>query len=150
MSQAQAIEGITPTSLWTTVGVLVGLAGIAILVFKIIEFYWKAKDRKMEHRQLNGKDLTDVIAEKVIAKLEPRLADIEKKLKNDKDRLDNHESTLKEVHKSQQVITDGLEVTCNALTAILDHELHNGNDEQMRQASDELRRYTNGLLRRVV
>ena len=44
----QPIEGITPSALWTTASVLLGLAGIAIIVFKIVEFRWKKrqKDRR--------------------------------------------------------------------------------------------------------
>ena len=40
----QPIEGITPSALWTTASVLLGLAGIAIIVFKIVEFRWKWVD----------------------------------------------------------------------------------------------------------
>ena len=80
MNEIQPIEGITPGALWTTAGVLLGLAGIAIIVFKIIEFYWKAKDRKEQHGQKVGKDMTDVIADKVLEKLAPRFNDIDKKL----------------------------------------------------------------------
>lgn len=149
MSQVQPIEGITPSSLWTTVGVLLGLAGIAIVVFKIIEFYWKAKDRKDEHKQLDGKGVTDVIAEKVMAKLEPRLEDMEKKLTADKNRLDNHEASIRSLNSSIDSIKDGMQVTADALSAILDHELHNGNTDQMQKARDELQKYTNGLIKKV-
>ena len=145
----QPIEGITPESLWNAVAVFLGLAAIALIVFKLIEFYWKAKDRKDEHKQLDGKGVTDVIAEKVMAKLEPRLEDMEKKLTADKNRLDNHEASIRSLNSSIDSIKDGMQVTADALSAILDHELHNGNSDQMQKARDDLQNYTNGLIKKV-
>ncbi len=146
----QPIEGITPGALWTTAGVLIGLAGIAIIVFKIIEFYWKAKDRKEQHGQKVGKDMTDVIADKVLEKLAPRFNDIDKKLDADKTRLDNHEAALKSIRSSNTIVRDGLKVSCEALAAVLDYNLHNGNTDQMQKARDDLQNYTNGLIGRVI
>ena len=83
-------------------------------------------------------------------KLEPRLSGIESKLENDKNRLDNHEQTISTITKSNDVIKGGLEVTCNALAAVLDHELHNGNSDQMQKARDDLQHYTNSLIGRVI
>lgn len=37
-------------------------------------------------------------------------------------------------------------VQCSALIALLDHELHNGNGEQMQKARDDLSIYLQGLL----
>ena len=145
----QPIEGITPGALWVTAGVLLGLAGVAIIIFKIIEFSWKVKDRKMSTKQHEGKDMTDVIADKVLEKLEPRFKDIENKLDKDKNRLDNHESAIKTLNSSIDSIKDGMQVTADALSAILDHELHNGSTDQMQRARDELQKYTNGLIKKV-
>ena len=149
MTQVQPIEGITPAMLWNTVLVLLGVCAIVVLVYKVIEIARKEHERKARRNQLNGKDLTDEIADKVLEKLEPRFRDIETKLNADKNRLDNHEETIKSIRSSQKVITDGMTVTCDALTAILDHELHNGNSDQMQKARDDLQKYTNGLIGRV-
>lgn len=145
----QPIEGITPSALWTTASVLLGLAGIAIIIFKIVEFYWKAKDRKATTKQLEGKDLTDVIADKVLEKLEPRFREIDKKLDKDKERLEVHESSINGINQALGVIKEGVEVSCNALAEVLDHELHNGNGTQMEHASAELRKYTTSLIKKV-
>ena len=145
----QPIEGITPEGLWTAVQVALGLAAIALVVFKLIEFYWKVKDRKQSDRLRTGTGLTDEIAEKVLEKLEPRFKDIETKLTTDKARLDNHESAIKSINGSIETIKDGMQVTADALTAILDHELHNGNSDQMQKARDDLQAYTNGLIKKV-
>lgn len=150
MNEIQPIEGITPSALWTTASVLLGLAGVAIIVFKIIEFYWKAKDRKELKGQTVGKNMTDAIADKVLEKLAPRFDEIDKKLAADKSRLDNHEAALTNIRNSNTIIRDGLRVCCEALAAVLDHELHNGNSGQMQKARDDLQTYTNGLIGRVI
>lgn len=149
MTQVQPIEGITPEMLWNFILVLLGICAIIVLVYKVIEIMRKEHERKTKRNQLSGKDLTDEIAEKVLEKLEPRFKDIETKLSADKNRLDNHEETIKSIRATQKALTDGMSVTCDALTAILDHELHNGNSDQMQAARDALQKYTNGLIGRV-
>lgn len=149
MTQVQPIEGITPEMLWNFVLVLLGLCAVVVLVYKVIEIVRKEHERKEKKNKLADKDLTDEIAEKVLEKLEPRFKDIEAKLTTDKARLDNHESAIKSINGSIETIKDGMQVTADALTAILDHELHNGNADQMQKARDDLQKYTNGLIKKV-
>ena len=149
MSQVQPIEGISPEMLWNSVLVFLGLCAVVVLVYKVVEIMRKEHERKEKKLSLSGKDLTDEIADKVLAKLEPRFKDIEAKLDTDKSRLDNHETAIKSLNGSIETIKDGLQVTSNALTAILDHELHNGNSDQMQKARDDLQKYTNGLIAKV-
>lgn len=149
MNQVQPIEGITPAMLWNFLLVLLGLCAIVVLVYKVIEIMRKEHERKAKRNQLSGKDLTDEIADKVLAKLEPRFRDIETKLDTDKSRLDNHETAIQNLGRSIETIKDGMQVTADALTAILDHELHNGNADQMQKARDDLQSYTNGLIKKV-
>ncbi len=149
MSQYKPIEGITPEMLWNTILVLLGICAIVILVYKVIEIARKEHERKELRHTQSGKDLTDVIADKVLEKLAPKFEEIDKKLSADKDRLDNHEASLREIRGSNEIIRDGLKVSCEALTAVLDHELSDGNTEQMEKARNDLREYTNGLIGRV-
>lgn len=149
MTQVQPIEGITPEMLWNFVLVLLGLCAVVVLVYKVIEIVRKEHERKEKKNKLADKDLTDEIAEKVLEKLEPRFKDIETKLDTDKSRLDNHETSIKNLNSSIDTIKDGMQVTADALTAILDHELHNGNSDQMQKARDDLQKYTNGLIKKV-
>lgn len=149
MTQVQPIEGITPETLWNFVLVLLGLCAIVVLVYKVIEIMRKEHERKEKKNRLGDKDLTDQIADKVLEKLEPRFKDIEDKLDKDKNRLDNHEASIKSLNVSIDSIKEGMQVTADALTAILDHELHNGNSDQMQKARDELQKYTNGLIKKV-
>ena len=52
----------------------------------------------------------------------------------DKRRLDAHESEL-------LALAEGQKVSCIALIALLEHELHNGNTEEMQDASKRLNEY---------
>lgn len=146
MSQVQPIEGISPEMLWNFVLVLLGLCAVVILVYKVVEIVRKERERRAHQQRFSETDLTDEIAKKVLEKLEPRLAEIDRKLTSDKARLDDHESSLRAIQKSNAVVRDGLRVSCEALAAVLDHELHNGNGDQMQKARDDLQKYTNSLI----
>ena len=100
-------------------------------------------ERKLKQRTIGtgGKDLTDEIAEKVMAKLEPRLANIEAKLQRDKNRLESHEIAISNILETQKDTMKYQEVSCQALIAVLDHELHNGNEDQMQTARDAMNNY---------
>ena len=65
--------------------------------------------------------------------------DTAKKLASDKNRLDGHDKEIRELHNSQTVM-------CNGILALLDHELHNGNTNQMELARDDIMKYLQGKL----
>lgn len=66
--------------------------------------------------------------------------DTAKKLANDKERLDQHDKSIKKLQESNQVL-------CAGILALLDHELHNGNADQMQQARDDIMRYLQGSIK---
>ena len=49
-------------------------------------------------------------------------------LANDKRRLDQHEKELDDLHQ-------GVQHLCNGVVALLNHELHNGNSDEMSSAA---------------
>lgn len=59
---------------------------------------------------------------------------VEKMLANDKARLDQHERVIDDLKKGQRVI-------CLGVQELLEHELHNGNAEEMKKASNNINRY---------
>ena len=65
--------------------------------------------------------------------------DTAKKLATDKQRLDDHDKAIEKLQESNQAI-------CSALLALLDHELHNGNADQMQKARDTLMNYLQSLI----
>lgn len=60
--------------------------------------------------------------------------DVSAMLRKDKDRLDVHATQIKSLR-------DANKIQFAALIALLDHELHNGNADQMQQARDDLKNY---------
>lgn len=60
-----------------------------------------------------------------------RETSVDKMLATDKARLDAHEKEIAELREGQKVL-------CGGLQALLEHELHNGNADQMQKASDNL------------
>ena len=63
--------------------------------------------------------------------------DINKKLAVDKERLDHHENAIKDLQ-------DGNKALCAGILALLDHELHNGNSDEMQKARDGIMEYLQG------
>lgn len=82
----------------------------------------------------------------VIKKWRSPSADTAKKLANDKERLDEHEKKLEQQQKEIDLLKENGRVQSAALMALLDHNLHNGNTEQMQNARDDLMHYLQGLM----
>ena len=61
-------------------------------------------------------------------------ANIKRLLATDKARLDAHEKAIAELREGQKVV-------CGGLHALLEHELHNGNADQMQTASSDLTKW---------
>lgn len=65
--------------------------------------------------------------------------DMLEKLKADKAALERHDADIKALKEGQKVV-------CEGVAALLDHELHNGNSDQMQAARNGLSTYLNGLI----
>ena len=128
----QPIEGITPSSLWTTASVLLGLAGIAIIIFKIIEFKWKYSDRK---RSKNAEE------QKPVENLDTRLRNIESRLNSIDEKLSSDKRRLEALERQQDDADEGFRVLCKATLALLNNVLHNGNGDEMKAAQKDLEKY---------
>lgn len=128
----QPIEGITPSSLWTTASVLLGLAGIAIIIFKIVEFKWKYNDRK-QSKHAEG--------QKPVENLDARLRNIETRLNSIDDKLSSDKRRLEALERQQDDADEGFRVLCKATLALLNNVLHNGNGDEMKAAQKDLEKY---------
>ena len=113
------MDGITAEQLLTTVYVLLAIFAAIITVDKAID---------------------------IIKKWRAPSTDTAKKLQTDKERLDKHESDLERQQKEIDLLKESGRVQAAALMALLDHELHNGNAEQMQSAHDGLMAYLQGLM----
>ena len=139
----QPIEGITPTMLWNFVLVFLGLCAVVVLIYKVIEILRKEHERKVSKQQLDGKDLTDEIADKVLAKLEPQLKKIDEKLAIDKERLDSHERRLNQNEADLDRIGENTEKILDAMDGLLMHFISGNDKEKLKSVKAELDHYKN-------
>lgn len=70
----------------------------------------------------------------IVKKWRAPSTDIAKKLDTDKRRLDTHDKAIGDLQSGYQAL-------CAGVLALLDHELHNGNADQMEKAKEEIMRY---------
>ena len=122
----EKIEGFTPSMLWTFCVVLVGLMALVVLGYKVIEIMRKEHDRKVEQRQLNGQDITDKIADKVMEKLTPQLdekfAEIDRKLASDKEDIRSHTRQLNDHESRVSKLEGGSNTLCQGMLALLERD----------------------------
>lgn len=136
MEQIKPIEGITPGMIWTFVAVLVGLAALYVLYGKVRETY--AKNKRMKDPE---KKLADEISARVLEKLEPRFADIDRKFANDKDAIDRHTRQLEALTSRSDGYDEGIKALSRGVLALLNHSLHNGNTDELEHAQQALNDY---------
>lgn len=114
-----AINGITPSALWTALAVVVLLCGVVSIVLGAVEKINAIRLRKSKPAQSVSDEITE----------------INRKLSTDKARLDDHTRTMAEHDCKLADLRTGLMATCTGVQALLEHELHNGNADEMQQAS---------------
>jgi hypothetical protein len=142
-ASVQPIEGITPAMLWNFVLVLLGLCAIVVLVYKVIEIMRKEHDRKVKKQKLDGKDLTDEIADKVMEKMKPQFDRIDEKLASDKERLDSHERRLNQNDADLDRIGENTEMLLDAMDGLLMHFISGNDKEKLKNVKAELDHYKN-------
>ena len=136
MEQIKPIEGITPGMIWTFVAVLVGLAALYVLYGKVRETY--VKNKRMKDPE---KKLADEISARVLEKLEPRFADIDRKFANDKDAIDRHTRQLEALTSRSDGYDEGIKALSRGVLALLNHALHNGNTDELEKAQQGINDY---------
>ena len=137
MNELPSIEGITPGALWIFLYVAVGICALIILGDKVRAVFAGAAGRK----QAKKPELADEISAKVLAKMEPRFAEIDRKLANDKARIDEHTRAIGSLSNRTDGLESGQRVLCRGVLALLNHELHNGNNDEMEKAKNGIDNY---------
>lgn len=136
----QPIEGVTPGMLWTALIVLIAGAGLYVLYGKVRDTYRKQQQyKKMQNDP--GNKLADEISAKVLEKLEPRFAEIDRKLANDKARIDEHTRAIDGLSRRLNGSETGIKALSRGVLALLNHELHNGNSDEMEDAKKVVENY---------
>ena len=131
------VEGFTPSVFWTTG---YGFVAICILVTVVLTAYEKVKafrDRRAQQEEAKKPGLADQISRKVLEQLEPRFADIESKLGQDKVRIDNHERLLTGVQETSDEVREGLHAYGKTMLVLLNHG-NLGDSKEVKEATDEL------------
>lgn len=141
----QQIEGISPQMLWTFLIVLVGLATLFILGYKVIEILRKEHERKTQKQQLTGNDITDQIATKVMEKLQPKLdekfSEIDRKLAADKELIDLHTRQLNAHEDRVKKLEEGNKALCHGIFALLNHEVTGNSIDKLKRAETAMKNY---------
>ena len=134
------IQGLTPALAWNTFSGLVIFGVIFMIIFNVYDAIMKIVDRRRARREHDQPDLADKVSRKVIEKLEPRIQEIEHKLNNDKNRLDNHDILISEIQNTHKDTRDGLAAICKMLLVIASYG-NMGNAKEIKEASAELTKY---------
>lgn len=133
----EPIEGITPQALWTALYVLVAVCGLIVLWDKVRAVFAGVRERKQAKRP----ELADEISDKVLKKLEPRFADIDRKLSNDKAIIDSHTRQIDALSSRTDGSEDGIKALSRGVLALLNHALHNGNNDELEKAQQTINDY---------
>lgn len=109
------MENFTIDSIYSALLVFLAICGAVTVVGKAVDTVkgWR------KPRQVANDAVGDV------------LANHSERLDRDKRRLDKHDDDLDD-------LKEGVRVQCVAIKALLEHELHNGNSTEMKDASDGL------------
>ena len=137
METIQPIEGITPGALWTFLTVAVGICALIVLGDKVMAVFRNYKKRKAEPED----KLADDISAKVLEKLEPRFAEIDRKLSNDKNTIDSHTRQIEGLAKRIDGSEQGIKALSRGVLALLNHALHDGNDDELEKAQQGINEY---------
>lgn len=135
METIQPIEGITPGMLWTALVVLIVGAGLYVLYGHVRDTYRKQQEyKKMQNDP--GNKLADEISAKVLAKLEPRFAEIDRKLASDKQQIDEHARAIVNLSTRTDGLESGQRVLCRGVLALL-----GGNKDEVEIAKQSINDY---------
>jgi uncharacterized protein HemX len=136
MEMMQPIEGVTPGMLWIALIVLIAGASLYVLYGKVRET--RSKLKTMNDPQ--GK-LAEEISTKVLESLEPRFAEIDRKLSNDKAVIDSHTRQIDALSSRTDGSEDGIKALSRGVLALLNHALHNGNNDELEKAQQGINEY---------
>lgn len=135
------VENFTPTVFWTTIYGILALCVLFMIVYKVYEAIITIVERRKQRRASERPDFAEAVSQRVIEKLEPRFAEIERNLAKDKSRLDSHEMFISSMQQSQQDTRDGLVAICKYLMAITQFSNIGGNSKEMKEATAEMTQY---------
>ena len=127
------LEGLLPVDVWNTIVVLLIMFGVFMAVFKGVVAIRDEIDKRKKKRQLANTDITDQIADKVLAKLQPKLdeqmnaidkrfEEIDRKLDSDNETLREHTDQLNDHEDRVSELEGGNKALCHGMLALLERD----------------------------
>lgn len=139
------MKGMTLDGVWQFlcygVTIFVIFLGIYKGVCFILDRRRDRKKKRQEELEAQQPDLADKVSKKVLASLEPRLVAIEKDLKKDKSRLDNHDILLSGIQDSERTVKKGFAALFNVLIVASKIGSFNPKDPEMAAAISKMNDY---------
>ena len=150
--QLPKIEGITPDMLWIFMVVAVGIMALIVLGDKVMDVFRNMKKRRKDRNELNGQDITDRIADKVLEKLTPALDqkfdeisrnfdEIDKKLAADKEMIEMHTRQLNAQEERVDRLDNDTKALLHGMSALLSHEINGENVDKLTRTNDAMKNY---------
>lgn len=139
------MKGLTLDGVWQFLCYGVTIFVIFLGIYKGICFIIDRRRDRMKKRkeelEASQPDLADKVSKKVLSSLEPRLVAIEKDLKKDKSRLDNHELILGGMQESQKMVKKGFGALFNVLIVASKIGSFDPGDPEMKAAISKMNDY---------
>lgn len=158
-----AYQGVAPWMIWVAVLAAIAVCVAIAAVWKVVEISRGEKKRKRDEMtaiaegvvQSKVDTLAEDISQKVSANMKDKFAEIDRKLDTDKRHieaqekrsaehdkaLERIESTLESVDANIRDIHEGFTYLARGTIATLNHEIHNGNKDELEEAAKELDKY---------
>ena len=118
VQQFEKAVGFSPDMIMPFVIVLLGLAAVFVLGDKVMDVFRKMRDR----RKVSKQDITDEIADKVMAKLQPKFGDIENRLTEVNEQLKSHTTQLNDHEERVGQLEGGNKALCHGMLALLEKD----------------------------
>lgn len=144
------MKGLTLDGIWTFISYGVTLFVICFGIYKSVCFMIDRRDarkkKRLEAIEAQQPDLAKRVSKEVLSSLEPRLVAIEKDLKKDKSRLDNHDLILSGMQDSQKDVRKGFSALFNVILVASRIGSFDGANPDMKAAIGKMNEYLTGRL----
>ena len=144
------MKGLTLDGVWQFLCYGVTIAVIVFGIYRGICFVIDRRENRKKKRndeiEARQPDLAKRVSKEVLSSLEPRLVAIEKDLKQDKSRLDNHEMILSGMQDSQKDVRKGFSALFNVILVASRIGSFNATNPEMKNAISKMNEYLTGRL----
>lgn len=150
------VQGVAPWMIWIWVFVGVALCAVIATVYKVVQIVREEKKNRVAEIeriaqaaiQAKTEKLANEISDKVMKAMEDKFQEIDAKLNHDKKELDEHDQTLDRITRTLESVDanirdmrEGFTCLARGTIASLNHQMHNGNGDEMERAARELNDY---------